>query len=82
VTFPGAAFHSHALPKISHGAGFISGEIDIVTGQLVKANLDLERPIPVLLVELEVRPLDEGNLLVGRLGAQYVAQRDILEPGE
>ena len=49
-----------------------------LTCELVESDLDLKRGIPILLIHIQVTLLDKGDLLVGCLGAQYVAY-EILE---
>ena len=49
------------------------------TGKLVKANLDLERSIALLLVDLKILITDKGDLLIRSLSTQHIAERHVLE---
>lgn len=44
-----------------------------LTCELVESDLHLKGSIAVLLIHPQVGLLDKGNLLVGSLGAQYIA---------
>ena len=50
-----------------------------VAEELVQADLDFEGFVFVLVVDVLVRGLDEGDGLFGGRGAEDVAERDVLE---
>lgn len=62
---------------VSVGALFLPGAVRHAepTRQLVKPDLQLERRVPVLLVQFQVALGDEGYLLIRRLCAQHITCR-------
>lgn len=50
-----------------------------LTGQFVKADLDLERSVSLLLVNLKVLVSNERNLLIWGLGTHDVSEGNVLE---
>ncbi len=69
------------MVKVVDSSGCLLEELATsMTCKLVQADLDLERGVPVFLVKSQICFRDEGNLLVGHLGAQDVALETVNKP--